>query len=592
MDTHTQVRAGGMPDTAGLNFFTADPNLAFILQRLATSDDYHRALPYLHELGQLAGSELDELARVAERHPPQLRAFNQRGERIDEVIYHPAYREMERIAFERFGLAAMSHRPGVLGWPTPVPHLVKYALKYLFVQAEFGLMCPVSVTDSTSRMIRLFGSPAQRATYLPRLTATRLADLWQGTMFLTERDGGSDLGVTATIARRDGDGWRIYGFKWFCSNVSADVILLLARPEGAPPGTRGLGMFLVPKRLPDGTRNAYRIERLKDKLGTRDMATGEVTFDGAWAEPVGPLDAGFRQMAEMINVSRLSNALRAAALMRRAFLEALVYTQGRYAFGKPLSALPLVRENLFDMLLDVESCAALVFHGAALLDRADAGDTTARRLARIITPLSKFYVTKRARWVTGEALELRGGNGYIEEWINPRLLRDSHLGSIWEGTTNIVALDVLRAILRDEAGAALLDDLRGRLAALRDAPTRHVAAWLAPAIEATATFLAQLPERAAAEREAVMLRLAEQLAHLTMTTLLLEEAEALADATGSYRKLLVATAYARRALWPASRLLTHGAAQAWLDALVTWQSIPAQAALDILPAQGMTNVDA
>lgn len=583
----SEVQAGGMPDTAGLNFFDVDPNLAFVLQRVASPDDYERALPHLRAMGELAGGELDRLAREADRHPPVLRAIDHRGERVDEVLYHPAYHAMERLAFERFGLAAMSHRAGVLGWSTPVPHVVKYALAYLFVQAEFGLMCPVSLTDSTARVIRLFGSEAQRATYLPRLTATRLEELWQGAQFITERQAGSDVGAAEAVARRDGDIWRVYGQKWFCSNVSADVILLLARPQGAPSGTRGLAMFLVSKRLPDGSRNAYRIERLKDKLGTRDMATGEVTLDGALGEPVGPLDAGFRQMAEMINVSRLSNAMRSAALMRRALLEALVATRGRRAFGRRLFDLPLVRENLFEMLLDVEGCTALVFHGAALLDRADRGDAEARRLARIVTPLSKFYVTKRARWVTAESMELRGGNGYIEEWVNPRLVRDSLLGSIWEGATNVVALDVGRAIVRNGAGAALLDDLRARLGRVRDEPARQVAAWLQPHLDAAAAYVARFPEQEASEREAVMLRLAEQLAHLTISTLLLEEADDLARMSGSYRKLLVAAAEARRWLWSGPRLAAHRAAQDWLEALVAWQPVPAQAALAALPASAV-----
>lgn len=586
MATPGDIRADDLLDAAGLNFFDADPNLAFVVQRLASPGDYARALPHLRAMGALAGGELDRLAREADRHPPVLRACDDRGQRVDEVLYHPAYRAMERIAFEQFGLAAMSHRPGVLGWPTPVPHVVKYALAYLVVQAEFGLMCPVSLTDSTARVIRLFGSAQQRAAYLPRLTATRLDELWQGAQFVTERQSGSDVGASEALAQRDGDLWRVHGQKWFCSNVTADVVLLLARPEGAPPGTRGLAMFVMPKRLPDGARNAYRVERLKDKLGTRDMATGEVVLDGALAEPVGPLDAGFRQMAEMINVSRLSNAMRSAALMRRALLEALECARGRWAFGRRLFDLPLARENLLDLLLDVEGCAALVFHGAALLDRADAGDVEARRLVRIVTPLSKLYVTKRARWTTAEALELRGGNGYIEDWVNPRLVRDSILGSIWEGATNVVALDVGRAIVRNGAGAALLDDLRVRLGRLCDEPTRQAAAWLRPHLETTAPVVAGLPEQDPSAREPILVRLAEQLAHLTIATLLLEEADDLAGASGSHRKLLVAAAYARRWLWRGPRLATHRAAQEWLEALVDWRPIPASAALAVLPPEG------
>ena len=529
------------------NFYDADPNLALVLSLWSEPDDLARAEPHLRELGDLAGGELDRLAAIANQNPPVLRAFDRDGTRIDKVVYHPAYRELERFAFEKFGLAAMSHRPGVLGWPRPVPHVIKYAFKYLFTQAEFGLVCPVSLTDSTARIIRLFGSPDQQARYLPRLTATSLAELWQGAQFITEKQAGSDVGAVNTVARREDGAWRLYGQKWFCSNVSAEVIITLARPEGAAPGTRGLGMFLVPRRLPDGTRNFYRIERLKDKLGSRSMATGEVTFDGAVAEPVGDLARGFKQMAEMINVSRLSNALRSAALMRRAFFEALSYTRRRTAFGRPLADLPLVRRDLFNLLLDVEGCTALVFYGAWILDRADAGDAEAARLRRIVTPLAKFYVTKRARWAVGEALELLGGNGYIEDWPLARLLRDAYLGSIWEGTTNIVALDVLRAALREGAGEALLEDLTERLSRLQAEPVRRAAESVRASLDRVRSELVRLPDLDPEDREVRAVDFAGRLATLTIAALLLCEADRLA-ATGDYRKLAVAAAYTRTRL--------------------------------------------
>lgn len=565
------VTTGLTPD----NFFAADPNLAFLLRLWADPEDAARAEPHLRELGGLAAGELDRLATLANQHPPVLRAFDREGNRVDEVVYHPAYRELERFAFERFGLAAMSHRAGVLGWPRPVPHVVKYAFKYLFVQAEFGLICPVSLTDSTARIIRLFGSPDQQARYLPRLTATSLADLWQGAQFITEKEAGSDVGAIKTVARLENGVWRLYGHKWFCSNVSAEVIITLARPEGAEPGTRSLGMFLVPKWLPDGTRNSYRIERLKEKLGSRSMATGEVTFDGTVAEPVGDLGRGFKQMAEMINVSRLSNALRSAGLMRRAFFEALNYARRRTAFGRTLADLPLVRHKLFDLLLDVEGCAALVFYGAWLLDRADTGEAEAARLRRIVTPLAKFYVTRRARKVVGEALELLGGNGYIEEWPLARLLRDAYLGSIWEGTTNIVALDVLRAILREGAGEALLEELKTRLFSLKSPPVRHLAGSIQASLGRFQADLGRLPEMEPEARELEAPGLARQLTHLAVTVLLFWEADRLAVEAGNYRKLGVAAAYARSRVFNGPIRLAPGLVRG----LVDWQPVGPEVAV-------------
>ena len=228
----------------------------------------------------------------------------------------------------QYGLAALSHRGGVLGWPDPMPPAAKYALTFLFVQAEFGLCCPVSMTDSLTRTLRKFGSPALVARYLPALTSQDMDALAQGAMFMTEHGAGSDVGATATVAREAADGsWRLYGDKWFCSNPDAGLAMVLARPEGAVHGTKGLALFLLPRELPDGSPNGYRILRLKDKLGTRSMASGEIRLEGATAYLVGDLGRGFAQMADMINNSRLSNGVRAAGLMRRALNEALFVAQ-------------------------------------------------------------------------------------------------------------------------------------------------------------------------------------------------------------------------------------------------------------------------
>jgi len=388
-------------------------------------------------MGAVAGGELEALAAEADRHVPVLRPYYAQGRRVDDIEFHPAYRAMERLAFERFGLAAMSHRDGVLGWPGRVPHVVKYALSYLFAQSEFGLLCPVNMTDSTARLLARFGDAALQARYVPRLSALTLDALWQGPQWMAEKTGGSDVGALTTVARRDADGtWRLWGDKWFASNANADMALTLARPEGAPSGTRGLALFLVPRRLPDGTRNAWTINRLKDKLGSRSMATGEVTYAGAVGYVVGDLTRGLAQMMEMVNASRLSNAMRAAGIMRRALLESVVHARGRAAFGGALFDKPLMRSTLLEMLLDVEAAASVVLNAAAMFDAWDAGDPEAARLLRIVTPVAKGWITARARGVTGEGMNVRGGNGYVEEWVNARLLRDAYLGAIGEGSTS------------------------------------------------------------------------------------------------------------------------------------------------------------
>jgi alkylation response protein AidB-like acyl-CoA dehydrogenase len=452
------------PDTSGMNFYRADPALADLL-RIHLSDDLFRHIePHLDRLGGLAGGHLDECARLADRHIPVLHQRDRFGRDAQWIEYHPAYRELETAAFGEFGIHAMSLRKGILGWPQPYPVVAKHAFTFLFNQAEFGLGCPINVTDGCAKLLSNFGDAALQAKYLDGLTQTDMEKLTQGGQFMTEKEGGSDVGKLTTMAVQEGDHWRLTGEKWFCSNADAKVVMLLARPHGGEGGTRGVGLFLMPRFLNDGSPNHYRIVRLKDKLGTRSMASGEIKLEGAIAYAVGRLDRGFVQMAEMVNSSRLSNGVKSTALMRRAHHDAIAVARGRVVFGQRIVDLPLARRQLMKIMLATEQALSLSFITADALDRAEAGSQDAAALLRILTPTLKFRATRDARKVCGDALEMRGGIGYIEEFVNPRLLRDAHLGSIWEGTGNIVALDALkRAIGRHGADAALSADLHARL---------------------------------------------------------------------------------------------------------------------------------
>lgn len=469
------VGAEAVPDSQGLNLFRADPTLAALLPLYLPKDLLAHLTPHLDRLGGLAGGRLADLAATADVNPPELVHRTRRGEDSQSIAYHPAYREMERIAFGDYGLAALSHRGGVLDWPAPMPGAAKYAITYLFVQAEFGLCCPVSMTDSLTRTLRKFGAPELIERYLPALTTQDLDDLHQGAMFMTEQGAGSDIANTAVTAAPNGDGsWALTGDKWFCSNADAELAMVLARPDGAPPGIKGVSLFLLPRMLPDGTPNRYRIVRLKEKLGTRSMASGEIALQGATAWMVGEPGAGMRQMADMVNNSRLSNAVRAAGMMRKAVTEALFVAHRRIAFGAPIVTLPLMRRQLVKMLVRAEQARSMVFQTAEALRRSDASEPGAYALLRILTPLIKFRACRDARVVTGDAMEVRGGCGYIEDFPDARLVRDAHLGSIWEGTSNIVALDVLRAAQRESS----LEALEAHLAGLRDAtaePLPHLA---------------------------------------------------------------------------------------------------------------------
>ncbi|WMT74290.1 acyl-CoA dehydrogenase family protein [Bradyrhizobium sp. Ash2021] len=452
------------PDTSGMNFYQADPALTDLLRLHLPEALFRHIEPHLDRLGGLAGGHLDECARLADRHTPVLHQRDRFGRDSQYIEYHPAYRELEKAAFGEFGIHAMSVRKGILGWPDKYPVVAKHAFTFLFNQAEFGLGCPINVTDGCAKLLNNFGSEALKAKYLDGLTQTDMSKLTQGGQFMTEKEGGSDVGTLTTTAVQEGDHWRLTGEKWFCSNADAEVVMLLARPEGAGPGTRGVGLFLMPRRLEDGSQNHYRIVRLKDKLGTRSMASGEIKLEGAIAYAVGKLDRGFVQMAEMVNSSRLSNGVKSTALMRRAYHDAMTVAKGRVVFGQRIFDLPLARRQLMKIGLATEQALSMSFLTADALDRAEAGSQDAAALLRILTPTLKFRATRDARKVCGDALEMRGGIGYIEEFATARLLRDAHLGSIWEGTGNIVAIDALkRAVGRHGADAALAADLHARL---------------------------------------------------------------------------------------------------------------------------------
>jgi alkylation response protein AidB-like acyl-CoA dehydrogenase len=537
-----------VPDQHGVNLFATDPALQSLLPVYLAPALVSHLMPHLMRLGELAGGRLDDLAHTADKHPPELQHRSRTGRDEQKVLKHPAYVEMERLAFGEYALAAISHRPDLFGWQGPMPATVKYVLTYLFVQAEFGLCCPVSMTDSLTRTLKKFGAPELVARYLPALTSLDMDELAQGAMFMTEQSAGSDIAATTTLARPDPahpGAWLLEGDKWFCSNPDAALAMVLARVDGAPAGMKGVSLFLLPRDLDDGSHNRYRIIRLKDKLGTRSMASGEIRLEGAQAWLVGEPGRGFAQMADMVNNSRLSNGVRAAGLMRRAVSEAFHIARQREAFGRKLIELPLMRRQLMKLLLPSEQARTMVFQTAEALRRADAGEAGAYSLARILTPLIKFRACRDARKVTGDAMEVRGGCGYIEEWSDPRLVRDAHLGSIWEGTSNIVALDVLRAARREQSLTALMAHLEKLLGET-------------PMDDALCTQLRDVMARAKALTEAALVdgsealarRAASALYHITTATAMAWESARI----GSPERMQLARLVLQHRLLPADPL--------------------------------------
>lgn len=487
------------PDCRAMNFFRSDRALRGLMSIYMEPELRTHLEPHLDRLGELAGGRLDELAAIADQHPPVLHPRDRFGRDEDWIEYHPAYREMEKIAFGEFGLHAMSHRAGVLGWGAPIPPIAKYAFQYLFVQAEFGLMCPVSVSDTSAFVIGRYGSAELKNRLLPRMLSQEIGELWKGTQFMTEKAGGSDVGALETVARNEHGEWRLYGEKWFCSHADADLALLLARPDGAPAGTRGLGLFVMPRRLEDGARNRYRIVRLKDKLGTRSMASGEIKLEGALAFVVGDVRNGFKQMMDQVNLSRLSHGVRAAAMMRRCLNESLRVARTRSAFGSKLIDMPLVRKQLLKLMVPTEQALSMYAYTADVMGRAQRGEEGANLLLRLLTPLYKFRACRDNLRVATGAMEMRGGNGYIEDWVNARLVRDAHVGVLWEGTSNIAALDAIaRAVGKPGAQEALAASLKSMIRDAAGVP-EGFRSRLEQAVDRASAFASEVAASAGAE---------------------------------------------------------------------------------------------
>ncbi|EID54427.1 acyl-CoA dehydrogenase family protein [Saccharomonospora xinjiangensis] len=426
----------------------------------------------VRELGVLAGSErVQEWGRLVNEHPPVLRSHDRVGRRIDEVEFHPHWHDLMTVAVER-GLHAAPW-----GQKRRGAHVARAAKFYVWSQVEAGHTCPISMTYSAVPALRCGGDLA--ASYEPLLTAphydfglrvpTSKRGLIAG-MSMTEKQGGSDVRANTTRAVPSGDGtYVITGHKWFTSAPMSDVFLTLAQAPG------GLSCFLLPRVLPDGTRNAIHLQRLKDKLGNRSNASAEVEYDGALGMLVGEEGRGVRTIIEMVNNTRLDCVTGSAAGMRYGAVRAVHHARHRWAFGAPLARQPLMANVLADLVVESEAATTVALRLAGATDRAAGGDEQEAAFRRLALSVSKYWVCKRSPSHAAEALECLGGNGYVEESGMPRLFRESPLSSIWEGSGNVAALDTLRAMAKQpesvEAFFAEVELARGANALLDDAVT-------------------------------------------------------------------------------------------------------------------------
>ncbi|MGH7723453.1 MAG: acyl-CoA dehydrogenase family protein [Candidatus Dormibacteria bacterium] len=534
-----------IPSPQPADWYSADEHLGWLLRGSVGEAVWPVAHAALEELGVLVGQRVEALARDADRHPPVLHQYDARGARIDEIEFHPAYHELIDTVL-RFGTVRCAHVPGWRGLRGVAPRPLTSAVSYMFLQADQAITgCPVGMMDAMARCLaRNDGTLAAR--FVPRIADDQGGHATSA-MFLTEKAGGSDVGANETVAVRDDDGsWRLHGEKWFASCPQSDLVLVMARPQGAVPGPAGLGLFLMPHRLEDGSRNAILIHRLKDKFGTRAMASAEVGLRGAFAWQVGELDRGMRQMMDMVSLTRVGIVAATAGAMRRNTVEALAHTARRSTFGGLLQAHPLMRDSLAELVVDSTAALTATIALSELLDLADSGDAEASGALRLLTPLFKGYFTERARICGGDAMEIRGGNGFIEDWPDARMLRDVSVHAIWEGSGNVIALDVLRALHRD-SGPHFLGDLERRAEMVGErGPASALAAPLLGEIHALAATLDQLSAADGQAQQLPIRRHARHMAILAAGTRLAAEGNRFAADTGSGRLAWIAARFVAR----------------------------------------------
>lgn len=439
--------------------------------------------PDLRRLGERAVTDLLALDAAAEAAPPHLVQYDAWGRRIDHIVTSDAWRELDRIAAEE-GLVAVGYerKHGALS------RVDQFARLYLYAPSSATYSCPLAMTDGAARLLELYPDAITSSTF-QHLTTRDPRFFWTSGQWMTERTGGSDVSRTSTKAVRDGDAFRLHGTKWFTSATTSQIAITLAYPSGASE----LSVFLVQLRDDDGRLRHIRVNRLKDKLGTRALPTAELTLEGTPAHLIGKEGDGVRKIAAMFNVTRVYNAVAAVAGMRRAVALARDYATRRIAFGKPLSAHPLHAETLASLEMEWRAGLMLAFHVAELLGKQECNAATPEDLGRLrlLIPVAKLYTAKQAVAVASEALECFGGAGYIEDTGFPRLLRDAQVLSIWEGTTNVLSVDVLRAMEKTSGFEAFIEDATRRC----DDLTRESLGSAVPRIRETLRRLALLADQ-------------------------------------------------------------------------------------------------
>ncbi len=447
--------------------------------------------PELMAMGELAGGELYRLQLGDRENEPRLIRWTAWGERSDEIELTPLWRRAAAIAAES-GLVATAYERRHGAWS----RVHQFALVHLFHPSSDVYTCPLAMTDGAAKTLTVWRNAELLERALPRLTSRDPSRFWTSGQWMTETSGGSDVGRSLTVARAPeapGEPWRLYGRKWFTSAASSEMALTLGRPEGNGPGGRGLALFYLETRDAEGRLANLRIERLKDKLGTRKLPTAEIFLEGTPAVPVCGTDHGVRAITPMLNITRLWNAVSAVSFMRRGLALARDYARRRVAFGAPLAEQPLHADTQAGLQAELEGAFHLTFRVIELLGREEAGELTAGEelLLRVLTPVAKLTTARQAVAVTSEVLESFGGAGYLEDTGLPVLLRDAQVLPIWEGTTNVLSLDTLRALRAEGAFEAVRSQVEHCAAALAEPALVELGELAGRAVGAAGAWLAR-----------------------------------------------------------------------------------------------------
>ncbi len=504
------------------NFFTSNTNLQYVLRRYLGAEAYAAAEPNLRALGAEAATTLDQAARMEDRigNHPRLERWSDLGERIEQIEFHPNHAVAGELIWGS-GILSLQAEPGRT--------VEQMGLYYLITHnGEAGHMCSLACTSGLIRALQQAADEEVQQQFLPPLLDSDYEAMQHGAQFLTEVQGGSDVGANAVTAVQAKDGtWRIDGEKWFCSNINADQFLMTARATDQE-GTRGLGLFLVPRTLEDGSTNGFYIRRLKDKLGTRTLASAELDFVDCVAYPVGAVEEGFKNVVSLVlNTSRLMNAIACAGAIHRSFIEAGTYACYREAFGTAIASYPMVQEAVADLLSESYAATASTFYIAHLLDKIETGQASQdeAQAYRLLVNVNKYLTSIRATEMIHRGIEVLGGNGAIESFsILPRLYRDAVVLESWEGTHNVLAVQVLRDISRYTIHEGFLAEMRKQLATVTHAELQEGAALVRDAMQRFVGLLGKM-KQGGAYAQAHARRLIDHAGWLAQGVLLLAEAQ-------------------------------------------------------------------